>query len=237
MAILANGLKLTAIVLAGGQSRRMGTNKLLLPLPDGRTMLAHSVDHVLASGLSPIIVVTGHEQAAVHKTLRGREVNFVHATDFDTGMSASLRTGIRHVPPDAEAVLVCLGDMPLVSAAIVNQLVAAFSADNGHDIIIPCFQGQRGNPVIVGRRHFSELDGLEGDTGAKQIFARHGNSILEVSVQSDAVLRDYDTPEAFESLAKWTMNSAPTATSASAISPPNAADDFGQALPTTSFGV
>ncbi|HEY1857181.1 molybdopterin-binding/glycosyltransferase family 2 protein [Acidocella sp.] len=190
-----NGASVAALVLAAGRSTRMGHNKLLTRLRDGRTMIEHTVDHVLAAAARPVLVVTGHDGAAIRAALAGKPVRFVAAPDYALGLASSLHAGIAALPPESGAALICLGDMPLVEPGVLNQLVAAFAPQEGREIVLPSVNGQRGNPVLWGRRFFDELLALTGDAGARQILHRHMEFVAEVPVQSDTVLRDFDTPE------------------------------------------
>lgn len=196
-------LRVAALVLAAGRSTRMGPeNKLVATMPGGQSMIAQTLDNVTASAALPVIVVTGHQEGVIHQALAGRPVRFVHAAEYARGMSASLHAGIASLPDDIAAVLVCLGDMPLIDPAVLDRIIAAYDPAAGREIIIPCFQGQRGNPVLWGRRFFSELLNLSGDTGGRQILHRYPECIAEIQVETDAVLRDFDTPEALAALAK-----------------------------------
>jgi molybdenum cofactor cytidylyltransferase len=191
-----------AIVLAAGRSTRMApANKLLATLPDGETMIARTVDHVLGSGARPVIVVTGHAAAAVRRALGERKIRLVHAADYAEGMAASLRAGIAALPASAGAALICLGDMPLVGPEILDGIIAAFDPTEGREIVLPSFAGKRGNPVLWGRRFFPELLRLSGDIGARQILVDYMESVVEVPAETDAVLQDFDTPEALAALA------------------------------------
>nr|WP_284259863.1 nucleotidyltransferase family protein [Acidocella aquatica] len=191
------------MVLAAGSSSRMGPhNKLLTPMPDGRTMIAQTVDNVLASTASPVIVVTGHDDADIRKALADKPVTFVHAVNYADGMAASLRTGIASLPPGTGAVLICLGDMPLVEPPVLKRIIAAYNPMDGREIVLPCFAGQRGNPMLWGNRFFPELLKLDGDTGARQILQRHMEFVAEVPVATDSVLRDFDTPASLAGLAR-----------------------------------
>jgi molybdenum cofactor cytidylyltransferase len=192
---------IAALILAAGRSSRAGRHKLLAPMADGRPMIAHTCAAAAAAGLSPILVVTGHEAAAVRAALDGQPASFVHAPDFADGLSASLRTGLAALPPEVAGVLVCLGDMPLVEPATLRRLVAAFDPLEGRAIIVPTHGGQRGNPILWPRALFAEFSVLTGDTGGRQLLARHGELVAEVAMDSDSVLRDFDTPEALASLA------------------------------------
>jgi molybdenum cofactor cytidylyltransferase len=195
--------RIVAIVLAAGRSSRMGNaNKLLARMPDGRRMIEQTVDHVAASAAGPILVVTGHQEAEIRAALAGKPVRFVSCQDYAEGMAASLRSGVSALAGEIGAALICLGDMPLVDAPTLGRLLTAYDPTEGREIVIPSFDGQRGNPVLWGRRFFPDLMRLTGDTGGRQILHRYMESVSEVSVDSDSVLRDFDTPELLAALAK-----------------------------------
>jgi len=190
-----------AIVLAAGRSRRMAPlNKLLVADSQGTPMVARVVDNVLASHARPVIVVTGHERDRVEEALAGRPVHVAHAEDYAEGLSASLKAGIAALPPEAEGVLVCLGDMPLVSGAMLDRLIAAFDPEEGRAIVMPTFRGKQGNPMLWAREFLPEIMGISGDVGARHLVGRHGDRMVEVEMADDAVLRDFDTTEALKAL-------------------------------------
>jgi molybdenum cofactor cytidylyltransferase len=193
----APGPRVAALILAAGLSRRMAPrNKLLLKDAGGRAMVARVADAVLASRAALVITVLGHQADLVAQALVGRDVTLVTAPDFAQGLSASLLAGLREVPGDADAVLVCLGDMPLVTAAQIDQLIAAYDPSQGRLVVVPSHGGQRGNPVLWDRRFFADMAALTGDAGARALLAKHAGSVVEVDAGSDAVLRDFDTAEA-----------------------------------------
>jgi molybdenum cofactor cytidylyltransferase len=192
--------RIAAIVLAAGMSTRMGSNKLLAPLPGGMPMIARTVDNVLASAAHPVIVVTGHQDAEIQTALAGRDVRFLHAPGYRSGMSESFRTGIAALAESIGAALIVLGDMPLVDSASLDRIMAAYDPEEGREIVVPVHDGQRGNPVLWGRRFFPELLGVSGDIGARNILLRHMESVAEVAMESDAVLRDFDTPDALRDI-------------------------------------
>ncbi len=192
-----------AMVLAAGASTRMmPVNKLLAVMPDGRRMIEQTVDNVLASKIRPVLVVTGHQEREIRNALAGKAVSFVQAPDYAHGMAASLHAGIAALAGNISAVLICLGDMPLVPPALLNRIVAAYNPTEGREIVLPVFDGQRGNPVLWGKRLFPELLKLGGDAGGRQILQNYMEFVAEVPVEIDAVLRDFDTPEALAALAK-----------------------------------
>ncbi len=195
------GRPVAAVILAAGASSRMAPrNKLLVDLPDGRAMVAHVVDTALASNARPVIVVTGHQRAEIEQALQGRDVQFVHAPDAASGLAASLRSGLRALPAQTEAALVCLGDMPLISPALLNQLIAAWDPEEGRTIILPTHQGRAGNPVLWDRRFFDDIAALQGDQGARRLLREHADQVTEIEIGSDAVLQDFDTPETLKGL-------------------------------------
>lgn len=190
-----------ALVLAAGRSRRMAPlNKLLVPDARGLPMIARVADNVLASRARPVIVVTGHERERVEEALAGRPLRFAHAEDYAEGLAASLKAGLRAVPPEAEGVLVCLGDMPLVDGPMLDRLIAAFDPEEGRAIVQPTFRGKQGNPMLWSRAFLPEMLALTGDVGARHLAARHGDQLVEVEMADDAVLRDFDTTEALKTL-------------------------------------
>jgi molybdenum cofactor cytidylyltransferase len=192
--------RIAAVVLAAGRSSRMGTaNKLLADLA-GVPMVRRAVDTVLASAARPIIVVTGNEQGKVQAALRGCRATFVHNPGFAEGMSTSLRAGLAALPDRTDGVLICLGDMPLVTPAVLDRLIAAFNPLEGRAICVPTWNGKRGNPVLWDRRFFAEIAALSGDVGAKHLIGEHADLVAEVPMPDDAVLTDIDTPEALASL-------------------------------------
>jgi molybdenum cofactor cytidylyltransferase len=188
-------MSIAAIILAAGRSTRMGTNKLLEPLGD-RPLVRHVAESALSSKARPIIVVTGHESAAVEGALAGCDLRFERNPDFAQGLSTSLRVGIAAVPEDAEGVLVFLGDMPLVEAGLVDRVIAAFRDHPGRLAAVPVHSGEWGNPVLLSSALFGAVGTLEGDAGARKLITAHRDAIIEVPVESDAVLTDLDTPEA-----------------------------------------
>lgn len=194
--------RIAAIVLAAGQSRRMGTlNKLTIDI-DGKSMLRRVVEAVTASAAKPVIVVTGHERQQVEAGLAGLAVESVFNPDYAGGLSTSLKRGLESLPATVDGAVICLGDMPLVSAHDLDQLVAAFNPVEGRSIVVPMRRGKRGNPVVIGKAFFGELARIGGDLGARDVIAAHPEQVGEVEMESDGVLTDIDTPQALAKLAR-----------------------------------
>jgi molybdenum cofactor cytidylyltransferase len=190
--------QIAAIVLAAGQSRRMGAaNKLLEPL-NGKPMMLHAVDAALETSADPVIVVTGHEPERIREAVKGRAVTIAHNPDFSDGLSTSLRAALTVLGDDVEGVIVCLGDMPAVSSDHMSRLIAAFDPEAGRSIIVPTVAGKRGNPVLWHRRFFTQMADISGDVGARHLIGENEESLFEVAMDDGAVLEDLDTPAALE---------------------------------------
>jgi molybdenum cofactor cytidylyltransferase len=188
------------IVLAAGRSTRMGAANKLSADVGGKPMVRHAVEAALASAASPVLVVTGHQAEEVRAALTGLAVRFVHNRDYAAGLASSLKAGIGALPEGAVGALVLLGDMPQITAADLDRLIAAFVAENGNAIVAPTHAGERGNPVLWPAACFAEMLQLDGDTGAKRLFAAHADRIREVDLGTDAIFLDVDTPEVLAKL-------------------------------------
>ena len=196
----SQGPRIGALLLAAGQSRRMGGPNKLLAEIDGVPMVVRVAQRLLASRARPIVAVLGNQAEAIDAVLGKLPVERVRNPDFADGLSTSLKRGIATLPDDLEGVIVCLGDMPLISGRHLERLIAAFNPLEGRAIIVPTRRGKRGNPVLWSKRFFAEMAGLAGDVGAKHLIGDHAELVAEVEMDDDAVLVDIDTPEALEAL-------------------------------------
>ena len=199
--------RIAAIVLAAGQSRRMGRRNKLLAEIDGAPMIARAVDAALAAKVDPVVVVTGHQAAKVRAALAGREVRFAHNPDYAGGLSTSLKVGLEALPAGADGALICLGDMPRVSARHLDQLIATFAPDEGRAICVPAARGKRGNPVLFASAFFAEMKESRGDVGARHLIGAHADEVCEVAIGDDGIFVDVDTPSALTALKTGTGES------------------------------
>lgn len=203
--------KVAAIVLAAGLSRRMGdANKLLQPVA-GTPVLLRVLSALRDTALSSVVVVTGHQAAEIETLLTPyREQGWlrcVHNPDYAAGLSTSLRVGIAALSAgggaatgslSCDGALICLGDMPRVTSAHIEALLAAFDPSDGREVIVPTYHGQRGNPVLWSSRYFPELQQLAGDSGARSLLEQHADVLCYVPMPDDGVTIDVDTPEALK---------------------------------------
>jgi molybdenum cofactor cytidylyltransferase len=190
--------QVAAIILAAGRSTRMGgPNKLLAEL-GGKPLVRLVTEQALASKAKGVIVVTGHQAELVEKALQGLDVKFVRNPDFAEGLASSVKAGVAAVRDEADGAVICLGDMPMISAQLIDHLIEAFAPDRGNLIAVPVSDGRRGNPVLWSRRFFNELMTLDGDIGARHLIAKHTEAVAEVPVEGFGAFLDIDTPQALE---------------------------------------
>jgi molybdenum cofactor cytidylyltransferase len=189
------GRRVAALVLAAGRSTRMGAVNKMLAEIGGKPLVRIAAEQAVASHAQPVIVVTGHEREKVEAALKGLPIRFVHNPDYAEGLGTSLKAGIAAVPDEADAAIVCLGDMPQVDAALINRLIAAFDLERGALVVVPSIDGKRGNPVVWSRRFFHDLMAIQGDVGARHLIGNYAEAVVEVPVAGEAALTDVDTPE------------------------------------------
>jgi len=187
--------RVVAVVLAAGTSSRMGEANKLLAAIDGTPLVRRVLDQVCASRVSSIIVVTGHQESAIHRALQGCDVTFTHNGRYEDGLSTSLLCGLEKVPQSALGAIICLGDMPKLKVEHIDRLVIEFGKHKSEKICVPVFDGQQGNPVVWPQKYFTEMQALTGDTGAKKLIAHHQAHVVEIDMDDDSVTQDIDTPD------------------------------------------
>ncbi|MEZ5870361.1 MAG: molybdopterin-binding/glycosyltransferase family 2 protein [Nitratireductor sp.] len=189
--------RLSAVILAAGQSKRMGTANKMLAKLGNKPLVVHVADAALAAHPAEVIVVTGHEADAVGAALSNETLRLVHNPDFTSGMASSLVAGIKAVDDASDGVIVLLGDMPLVSGAMIEKMANAFGASSPAPVVVAAHNGERGNPVIWPKRHLERLMKLTGDKGARDLLGELADETVMVELGEAASL-DLDTPEALE---------------------------------------
>lgn len=192
--------RVMAVLLAAGQSRRMGETNKLLAGHRGKPLVAHAADAALGSAAMGTIVVTGHESDRIREALAGRPLRFVHNPDYPDGLSASLRHGILALPPEASHALILLADMPKLTSAMIDRMIETVKNAPPGTIVLATDHGKRGNPVIWPRADFEALTAISGDTGARHLVGENRERIAEVEIGEAAAL-DIDTPAALAAFA------------------------------------
>ena len=175
----------------------MGKLKQLMPLGKS-TILEQAIDNLLSSTADEVIVVVGYKAEEITKAIAAKPVKIIVNPNYQQGMSTSIIAGLILVDPRVEAVMLALGDQPMVDSQTIDQLIAEFyNHDKG--IALPTYKGKRGHPVIFATKYKAELLELKGDIGAREIIERHPEDILEVAVGSEGVITDIDTEEDYPS--------------------------------------
>ena len=183
----------SAILLAAGESRRMGSLKQLLPL-SGKSFVSCCVDNLLASKVSEVIVVTGHQESLIREELSGKPIKLAHNTDYRRGMGSSVKRGFEAVSTNSDAVLIALVDQPQIAPDIVDNIIDAYETKRPL-ITIPACRGRNGHPIILDRRLRDEIAGMDPELGLRQVVHAHAAGVAIVAIESEAVLIDFDYPE------------------------------------------
>jgi molybdenum cofactor cytidylyltransferase len=184
-----------AIVLAAGESRRMGTQKLLLPWA-GKTVIEQVVNQLQISRINHLWVVTGHDHDRLKQTLSDYPVKLIYNEDYRQGMLSSVRCGLKALPEDCTGVLVALGDQPSLQAHTVNLLLDQFMQHPA--IVLPVYQNRRGHPLLFSPAYCQKILTGYNSVGLRGLLQEHENDVLEVTVSSAAVLADLNTPDDYQ---------------------------------------
>lgn len=186
-------IRVEALVLAAGESRRMGRPKPLLPW-NGATLIAHIVDALQSSQVHGTNVVTGHQGAEVAQALAGTTARCIPNPDYRDGMLSSVRAGLRALAEQTDAVLLCLCDQPHLPPALVDGLIDCYDADVAR-IVVPSTQGRRGHPLLFSFDYRDEILAGYDDTGLRGLLERHADALLHWNTDDGGILVDLDTPE------------------------------------------
>lgn len=195
-------MRVAAILLAAGASRRFGAADKLLATLDGVPLVRRTADVLAAAGIDTILAVVDPANAAVARALEGTRATLVPNPRHAAGMGASIAAGVRALPAAIEGALVVPADMPALSTHLLARIRAAFGEHQGRAIVHPVdAAGIQRNPVLWPRRHFHRLAALDGEAGGKAILAAYAGEAIGVAADSEHELDDIDTPE---ELAAWT---------------------------------
>jgi len=193
--------RVSAVVLAAGNSTRMGEPKQLLRL-GGRTVLERTLENVCAAGVDEVVLVLGAFAEKIRQELPTNlfdGLKVVVNRDYEQGMARSLREGLAAVIPQMDAVLIVLADQPFVRPQTIGRIIERYRQSDA-EIVIPFYEGKRGNPVLLDRSVFAEAMALQGDVGFRALFGRHVAGIVEVDVADEGVLLDIDSRDDYERL-------------------------------------
>lgn len=191
-----------AIVLAAGESSRMGRPKPLLPM-DGETFLGHLLAELSASLVARTVVVLGHRPEAILEAMPELASIAVVNPNYPLGQLSSLQVGLEALGDQLDAILMCLADHPFVTRGLIDAIILAHER-TGRPIVIPTHGGRRGHPTLFARPLFRELKAAPLSEGARAVVRAHADQVLELPTQEAGILADVDSPEQYEQwLASW----------------------------------
>jgi molybdenum cofactor cytidylyltransferase len=184
---------ITAIILAAGESKRMGQPKMLLPWGKS-SVIEHVVITFLNAGVEGLLVVTGGAQDRVEKALANHPVRITHNPEYSSGeMLSSLQCGLRKMPDGTQAALIGLGDQPQVQESSIRAICEAYQATQS-GLIVPSFQMRRGHPWLIARPLWNEILELRPPSTPREVLNKYSDEIRYVTVDTPTILADLDTP-------------------------------------------
>jgi len=187
---------INAIILAAGQSKRMGKPKPLLKFND-KTFLEQIISVLKVSDVDRITVVLGAEAETVKKMVDLSGIDVVINKNYQKGQLSSLLAAIKHIPKETDAILVCLVDHPFITEQIVNKITSSFK-ETSSPIIVPMFKGERGHPTLFSSSLFKELASAPQEQGARYILYSNEEKVLELEICERAVTAGIDTPDDYK---------------------------------------
>ena len=188
---------ISAILLAAGQSKRMGGENKLTKKIQGAPLIKHSVKNILASSVDELIIVLGYQKEIIEKLIdKNNKIKFVFNKDFENGMASSIKTGLNNLSEKTEAFFICLGDMPMVNKDIFNLLI---KSKNNREIIVPIYKNKQGNPILFPKLMKKKIMTIEGDVGAKKILELNKDKILNIETNDQSIAKNFNTLDDFSS--------------------------------------
>ena len=187
--------ELWSIILAAGESKRMGSPKMLLMF-NGRTMIENVLENVSDSEIINILVVLGSDREILTEVVEKFNVKHCFNDNYIEGMLSSVQCGFRNLPSDFEAVMIFQGDQPLITSMIINKVIEAYRL-TGKGIVIPVYKKRRGHPLLISRKYSEEIKKLDAREGLRSLAYRFPDDVLEVETDDPGILKDIDTYEEY----------------------------------------
>jgi molybdenum cofactor cytidylyltransferase len=182
-----------ALLLAAGESKRMGEPKMLLPFGQ-KTIIEHIVDNILSSKADKTLVVLGSHREEIFNKISGRPVLTAVNHRYKEGMLSSIQTGFEALPKETLAAIVFLGDQPLIPFSVIDDLIEGYRRTQ-KGILLPVHKKNRGHPILIDMKYKHEVLTLSPDIGLRALVHGHPEDMLEVEVNSPHILKDIDKPE------------------------------------------
>ena len=183
--------KICAVILAAGESKRMGYPKMLLPF-NGTTMLECVIANISQSQIDKIIIVLGAEKESLIQLAKKIKIEYCYNENFKEGMLSSVQCGFRNLPEDCSACIVFQGDQPLITHDVIDAIIKAYRASH-KGIVIPVYKKKRGHPVLIDMKYRKNIDKLNPARGLRSLSSLFSDDVLEVETQGPGILRDFDT--------------------------------------------
>jgi molybdenum cofactor cytidylyltransferase len=187
---------LAAVILSGGSSSRMGSPKALLPY-QGRVFLEHLLEVTSHPRIGVRRVVLGAHAEPIAKAVELLSDEIVINADWDKGQLSSIVAALRSLPEGTDGILLCLIDHPLITAGLVNDLIAEFYASRA-PIVLPVYQGRRGHPVLFSKAVYAELENAPMEVGARAVVWAHAKDIHEHATTEEGCVLNLNDPETLE---------------------------------------
>lgn len=184
------------MILAAGESKRMGEPKLLLPFGN-KTIIETVIANATSSKADGTLVVLGSGWERIEKKIKKFRVKITVNPNFKTGMLSSVHCGLKALPEDAQAFLVLLGDQPAVSTKVINEIIDAYKRTR-KGIVLPVYRNDRGHPVVIDLKYRNEVEQLSPEVGLRSLVYNHPEDIQEVEVKTSSILQDIDNPEDYK---------------------------------------
>ena len=179
-----------AMILAAGESKRMGKPKMLLPFGNS-TILENVIATTVRSHVDRALVVLGSHRREIELKIKDLPVTLTYNRRYKNGMLSSIQQGLKILPSDAQATLILLGDQPSVSATMINAMIRVYT-DSEPGIILPILKGRRGHPILIDLKYRDEVNRLDPEIGLRELIHRHPEDILEMETSSPAIFQDID---------------------------------------------
>lgn len=191
---------ISGVLLAAGESRRMGEFKQLLELRN-KSFVEHCVDNLLASRVGEVIVVTGHRESEVCRAIGDRRVRFAHNPEYQSGMASSIIRGVEAVSQNARACVLALVDQPWIDASVINRIIETYEKAQTL-LVVPTYEGKNGHPILLDISLKEEILRMDPARGLRQVVGAHLREIAHVGAADRGVLEDCDLPEDYERILK-----------------------------------
>lgn len=190
-----------AIILAAGESKRMGMPKMLLPF-GGKTMIEMVIDHALRSNADKVVVVLGAKRHEIERIVKPFPVKMVHNAEYKRGMLSSVQAGFKALPEETEAALILLGDQPSIPSVILDEVIEVYKK-TGKSLVVPVYGRKRGHPLLIDMRYRQEVQSLNPDIGLRELLHRHVLDVHEIQIEDSSILRDLDDMKDYQKELKY----------------------------------